>query len=122
VKEAQQITRLGKGPAIKVMDGRAGSGLITNPYIKNKLVEVAREEGIPYQLEVLSGGTTDASIIALNREGVPAGVVSIPTRYIHSPVELLNLDDCCNAVRLTRRFLEKIDYDWVKSIKEEVLK
>jgi endoglucanase len=119
VKEGDQITKLGKGPAIKVMDGRAGSGLITNPHIKNRLVEIAKEEGIPYQLEVLSGGTTDATIIALNKEGVPSGVVSIPTRYIHSPVEVLNLNDCVNAVKLTRLFVERATKDWVDSIRGE---
>jgi endoglucanase len=117
VKEVEQISKLGKGPAIKVMDGRSGSGLITNPHIKKKLVEIARKENIPYQLEVLSGGTTDATIIALNKEGVPAGVVSIPTRYIHSPVEVLNLNDCVNAVRLTRRFVESVSLDWIELIK-----
>lgn len=117
VKETEQVTRLGKGPAIKVMDGRAGSGLLTNPHVKRRLVEIAKEEEIPYQLEVLSGGTTDATIIALNKEGVPAGVVSIPTRYIHSPVEVLNLEDCVNAVKLTRIFTEKTTLEWLKEIK-----
>ncbi len=117
VEESAQITGLGKGPAIKVMDGRSGGGLITHPEVKKMLISIAREEGIPYQLEVLPGGTTDAAIIALNREGVPAGVVSIPTRYIHSPVEVLSLEDTVNAVKLTKRFAEKATPDWITSIK-----
>ncbi len=117
VKESEQISKLGKGPAIKLMDGRSGSGLLTNPHVKRLLLEVAKEEDIPYQLEVLSGGTTDATIIALNKEGVPAGVISIPTRYIHSPVEVLDLGDCVNATRLTKGFVEKATLDWLEEIK-----
>jgi endoglucanase len=116
VREPEQVCKLGKGPAIKVMDGRSGSGLITHPEVKKLLIDVAKENNIPYQLEVLSGGTTDASIIALNKEGVPSGVVSIPTRYVHSPVEVLDLNDCVNAVKLTRIFVESISGDWIERI------
>ncbi len=117
VKDTEQISKLGNGPAIKIMDGRAGSGLLTNPHVKKLLVEAAKAENIPYQLEVLSGGTTDATIIALNKEGVPAGVVSIPTRYIHSPVEVLDLQDCVNATRLTKSFVERATLEWIEIIK-----
>jgi len=117
VKESEWITKIGKGPAIKVMDGRAGSGLITHPEIKRRLIEIAKEEGIPYQLEVLTGGTTDATIIALNKEGVPSGVISIPTRYIHSPVEVLSLEDSINTVKLTRKFIEKTTLEWTMKLK-----
>ena len=117
VKETEQVSKLGKGPAIKLMDGRSGSGLLTNPHVKKLLLEVAKKENIPYQLEVLAGGTTDATIIALNKEGVPAGTISIPTRYIHSPVEVLDLGDCVNATRLTKAFAEAVTPEWLEEIK-----
>lgn len=122
VSEQDQMSKVGGGPSITVMDGRDGSGIIANPHIKKRLVEIAERLGIPYQLEVLSGGTTDASIIALNKEGVPAGVVSIPTRYIHSPVEVLSLEDCVNAVKLVKHFVEEAEADWIDSIKYRVVK
>ncbi len=115
--EEARVAKLGEGPAIKVMDGRSGSGLLAHPEIRGRLENIAEEEGIPYQLEVLPGGTTDAAIIALNKEGVPAGAVSVPTRYIHSPVEVLDLKDVLNTVRLVRRFVEKADTMWIEKLR-----
>jgi len=122
ISESDRIVEIGKGPAIKVMDGRSGTGLITHPEIKRLLVRAAKEEGIPYQLEVLPGGTTDATIIALNKEGVPAGTVSVPTRYVHSPVEVLSLTDAVNAVKLVNAFLKRANTDWLASVKGAKLK
>ncbi len=115
-------TRLGKGPAIKVADGRGASGLIAHPGIVNKLIAVAEEHKIPYQIELLAGGTTDASIIALNKEGVPAGTISIPTRYIHSPVEVLDVNDIINAVKLSKAFVEKAGVEWLASLRGATIK
>jgi putative aminopeptidase FrvX len=58
------------------------------------------------QLEVSEGGTTDATAIHLSRSGVPTGVISVATRYIHSPVELLSLSDIDKAAELMARALE----------------
>lgn len=87
---------LGDGPAIKVKDG----GMLAHPGVKNWLVETAEANEIPYQLEVLEGGTTDARAIQTSRAGVPAGCVSIPCRYIHTPSEMVDYADVTNAVRL----------------------
>ncbi len=108
-----RVAELGKGPAIKVADGRGASGLIAHPKVFKLLVDTAREEGIPYQLEVLPGGTTDAAAIALTREGVPAGVISIPARYIHSPVEVVDLEDALNAARLLVASTERMTPQWL---------
>lgn len=108
---------LGKGPAIKIADGRSASGIIVHKEIVDKLIEIAKRLNIPYQLEVLPGGTTDASVIQLNREGVPTGVVSIPTRYLHSAVEVVDLNDIVNTVKLIKGFVESITTDWVKSLR-----
>ncbi len=115
--EAERVAEVGKGPAIKIMDGKGGSGLITHSEVKKLLIRAAKEEGIPYQLEVLPGGTTDATIIALNKEGVPAGTISIPTRYVHSPVEVLSLEDAVNAVRLVNAFLKRATAEWISKVK-----
>jgi endoglucanase len=87
---------LGQGPAIKVMD----SGMLAHPAVKDLLIERAEAAEIPYQLEILRGGTTDALVIQIARAGVPAGCVSIPCRYIHTPSEMVDLDDLENAVKL----------------------
>jgi putative aminopeptidase FrvX len=87
---------LGKGPAIKVKD----AGMIVDPRIVDWMVTTAHKAKIPYQLEVLERGGTDARSIQLNRAGVPAGCLSIPCRYIHSPSEMVDLSDVENAVRL----------------------
>ncbi|MHA1590627.1 MAG: M42 family metallopeptidase [Candidatus Njordarchaeales archaeon] len=114
--EHAKIVKLGKGPAIKVMDGRAGSGLIAHPAIRDLLIAVAKEEKIPYQLEVLPGGTTDASAIQITREGIPAGAISIPTRYIHSPIEIVHLEDVTNAVKLLAKAIKKVDSAWINNV------
>jgi endoglucanase len=70
------------------------------------LVDRAEEAGIPYQLEVLDWGSTDAAAIQLARAGVPAGCLSVPCRYIHSPSEMVDESDVENAVRLLLEVLQ----------------
>lgn len=115
VSEQDQVVRLGKGPAIKIMDGKSGSGIIVHPAVRDLLIETARAENIPYQLEILIGGTTDASAIQLTKEGVPTGAISIPTRYIHSPVEIINLNDVSNAIKLLASFTMRLDKEWIEA-------
>ena len=80
---------LGKGPAIKVRD----QGMIADPRVVRWMTETAEKSGIPYQLEILELGTTDARAIQVSRAGVPAGCVYIPARYIHSPSEIVDMGD-----------------------------
>jgi tetrahedral aminopeptidase len=87
---------LGKGPAIKVRD----SYMLADPRVVNWMSRTADQAGIPYQLEVLEWGGTDAQAIQLARAGAPAGTLSIPCRYVHSPSEMVDFDDVQNAVRL----------------------
>jgi endoglucanase len=71
------------------------------------LVDCAEEADIPYQLEVLVYGSTDAAAIQLVRAGVPAGCLSVPCRHIHSPSEMVDENDVENAVRLLIEVLQK---------------
>jgi endoglucanase len=87
---------LGKGPAIKIRDG----GMISDPQIVNWMVRTAEKAKLPYQREVLLGGTTDARAMQLVRAGIPVGCVSIPCRYVHSPSEMVDIKDADNAVKL----------------------
>jgi len=94
---------LDAGPAIKVKDG----GMLATPWVKDWMIDTATAEGLPYQLEVLSGGTTDARAIQTTREGIPSGCLSIPCRYVHSPSETVSLADVRNAVKLLVAMLSK---------------
>ena len=87
---------LGKGPAIKVRDG----GMLADPRVIDWMVRTAEAQGLPYQLEILEGGSTDARAMQLTRAGVPAGCLSIPSRYIHSPSEMVDYNDVQQAVQL----------------------
>jgi len=104
-ESAHMDIMLGKGAVITVVDA-SGRGLITSPLVLRWLRETADKHGIKYQLEVADGGTTDATAISLTRSGIPAGVVSVPARYIHSPVEVVDLRDVENATDLIARALE----------------
>lgn len=88
--------RVGSGAAIKVKDG----GMLAHVGVKDWLVRTAEAGGIPYQLEVLEGGTTDATSIQTSRAGVPAGVLSVPCRYVHSPSEVVDCGDAEAVVRI----------------------
>jgi endoglucanase len=94
---------LGKGPAIKVRDG----GMLSDPRVVRWMVETAEQAGLPYQLEVLEAGTTDARAIQLARAGVPSGCLSIPTRYIHSPSEMVDYNDVLNSVKLLKALVSR---------------
>lgn len=94
---------LGKGPAIKVKD----SGIISNPKVRQLLIDTAKDAGIPYQMEVLLGGATDASSIERTRGGVPSGVISVPTRHLHTPSEMVDISDVEGCIKLLTAVLEK---------------
>jgi tetrahedral aminopeptidase len=100
-KSIKMAVGLGKGPAIKVRDG----GMLSDPRLVQHFVQLAEKNNLPYQLEVLEGGTTDAKAIQLTRSGVPSGCVSIPCRYVHSPSEMIDMDDVENAVKLILSFI-----------------
>jgi len=87
---------LGKGPAIKIKDG----GMLSDPRIVEWMITTAEKARLPYQREVLLGGTTDARAMQLVRAGVPVGCISIPCRYVHSPSEMVDYNDVQNAVKL----------------------
>jgi endoglucanase len=94
---------LGKGPAIKVRD----SGMLSDPRVVDWMVKTAERARLPYQLEILEGGSTDARAIQLTRAGVPAGCLSIPCRYVHHPSEMVDFDDVQKAVSLMVELLSK---------------
>jgi endoglucanase len=95
-KSRPMAVALGDGPAIKVKDG----GMIAHPGLVRLMVRRAEEAEIPYQLEVLTRGSTDARAMQLTQSGVIAGCVSIPCRYVHSNSEMVDAQDVQNSVEL----------------------
>jgi endoglucanase len=100
-----QSLRLGDGTGIKVMD----FSLIVHKTIKNLLVQAAKTNGIPYQLEVFPGIGTDGGAVALSNKGIPTGVLSIPSRYAHSPVEMVSVTDLTATKDLLKAFVLELD-------------
>ena len=98
----KQVSRLGEGVAIKIKD----SGILSSPQLVKSMRETADKNKIPYQLEVLPKGATDGGALQRNRSGIPAITLSIPTRYVHSPVETCHLRDIQAAIDLLCNFLE----------------
>jgi putative aminopeptidase FrvX len=107
IRKEDSTVQIGGGPAIAVIDA-SGRGIITHPRVLEWLRETAKAKGIPCQLEVAEGGTTDATAISLTREGIPSGVVSIATRYIHTPVEVLSLQDLGSTVGLVVEAIKSV--------------
>jgi len=102
VKKTGEI-KLGKGPAIS-------RGPNINPMVFETLVSVAKSGKTPYQIEASPGATgTDANAIQVNRAGVAAGLVSVPNRYMHTPIEVISLADLENTVKLLAAFSLKVN-------------
>jgi endoglucanase len=106
VTKKEASVEMGKGPVL-VLASASGRGLLAD----NRLVAWLRSAGdkmkIPYQLEVGDGGNTDASIINLVRDGIPSIPLSVPSRYIHSPVEVVDLKDIEATIDLLVEALKK---------------
>jgi putative aminopeptidase FrvX len=94
---------LGSGPVI-------ARGTTLHPRVTQLLYETAEAEKLPFTVESLGRGTgTDADAIHISRSGVPTGLVSVPIRYMHSPVELVSLDDIAAAAQLIAAFARRLE-------------
>ena len=99
IERKDASVEMGKGPVL-VLVSASGRGLMADPRMTAWLRETAEKNNIPCQLEVGTGGNTDATIIHLERGGIPSIPFSIATRYIHSPVEVVDIADLEAGVRL----------------------
>lgn len=99
--EAKDI-KLGAGPALTMVDSYS----IANKQLFNELKEVAKSNKIDITFESMLGGGTDAGAIQLAKDGVKAMTISIPSRYMHSHVSMIDLDDVQNTVNLFVGFLK----------------
>lgn len=100
--------KLGGGPII-------ARGANINPRVFDLLVQTAKDLEIPYQIEAAPGGTgTDANAMQITRGGMATGLISVPLRYMHTPCEVMDLNDIENAAKLVAGFCERVtrDMDW----------
>jgi endoglucanase len=102
VSDDKKISRLGEGVAIKIMD----SSFIASPKLVKKFQEIARRRRIKHQMEILPRGGTDAGGVQRAGGAVAAMTLSIPTRYVHSVVEMAHKKDIQAAISLLTCFLE----------------
>lgn len=94
---------IGKGPVI-------ARGANINHKVFDLLIEAAKQENIPYQVVAAPRATgTDANVMQLTREGVATALISIPLRYMHTPVEMISLIDLENSIKLIKAFILKLD-------------
>jgi putative aminopeptidase FrvX len=93
----------GSGPVIT-------RGTTLDPTVFDLLYDTATAEGIPFTVDAAARRTgTDADAVHLSRAGIPCGLVSVPLRYMHSPVEMVQLEDVHNAARLIAAFARRLD-------------
>ena len=106
----EQVSALGEGACIKVMDSSTVCDYRMVKYMK----QLAKDKKVKTQLEILpAGGTDTAGVQRMNPGGSIAGAISIPTRHIHQVIEMINKKDVKEAIRLLKYSIEKLDsYDW----------
>lgn len=100
----KMAVKLGCGPCNKIMD----KGIVTNHQMRDITCQAAKFSSIPVQQEILTVGKTDASYLQYSCGGIKTGAVSIPLRYIHTPNEMVNLEDLQNTADLICAICKKI--------------
>jgi len=105
-----QTFPLGKGPTL-------GIGPNIHPALHAHFIKLAQEMDMPYAIEPMPASSgTDAISMQISSSGVPTFVVSIPIRYMHTPVELASLTDIKRVGRLLARFVSQLDNDSFKDL------
>lgn len=95
--------KLGGGPAIKIKDKAS----VSSSVFVSRLTEVAKKNEIPFQYEILIFGGTNARGYQVTGSGTVAGTISVPTRYVHTPHEMVDYDDVLNSVKLLKKLAEE---------------
>ena len=108
----ESTSKMGAGPQILIYD----ASMVAHTGLRDFVVGVAEEAGIPFQYEAIAGGGTDAGSIHLTANGVPSLAIGIATRYIHSHAGILHRDDYDNAVKLIVEVIKKLDRKTVDKI------
>lgn len=102
--KGKNVTELGKGAAISILD----SASFSNKEIRNMLVEVAKKNNIDYQFKASTRGGNDAGTVHIQHGGIKTASISVPCRYIHSPVCVMNKNDFNSCKSIVLKFLEEV--------------
>jgi len=102
LSESEAPIKMGNGPTLAIKDAIS----VVNSNVKKWVKETANKNKIKIQLEVMSGGATDAAAAATIREGIPSGALTVPVRYIHTPVEVVDMRDIDDCVKLCVKLIE----------------
>lgn len=104
IEEPYYATRLGDGPALSIVDRVS----YFDKNLLKKLLEIADKNDIKVQFKQTTKGGNDAGRIHLTREGIPSASISVPCRYLHSPVSVIHKDDFTSTLKLVTLFLEQV--------------
>ena len=107
MSEDESLIQLGKGPALCLVEA-GGRGNFADAKLKKASIDVAKKNKMPYQIEVIEGGATDAASVYGERGGIPSIAICVPTRYIHSNVAVCALDDIDKTTNYLVKFVEAI--------------
>ncbi len=110
IDEAKAPTKLGKGPSIMTYE----LAMIPNPRYKDFVIKTAEEIGIPLQLSLMPGGATDAGPIHTTELGCPGIVIGVPTRHIHAPNGIMDLEDVDKTAELILELIKRLDKETVE--------
>jgi endoglucanase len=105
MKPEECAVRLGAGPVLLAYDG----AMIPNLRLRDLVIDVARELGIPLQIDVMQRGATDGGPIHVNARGVPSVVLGVPARHIHSHQGIISRDDYDATARLVVELVRRLD-------------
>ncbi|MCX6056249.1 MAG: M42 family peptidase [Chloroflexi bacterium] len=104
---------LGKGPTI-------GLGANIHPILAKQFISLAEELDMPYSIETMPRSSgTDSMAIQITAEGIPNEVLSIPIRYMHTPVELVAMSDIFRTSRLLAKFITRLSVDYLNAFNED---
>jgi putative aminopeptidase FrvX len=109
IKPEESSVRLGAGPTVLIYEGR----MIPNLRLRQLIMDVASDEGIPLQVSYVEGGSTDGAAIHLHHVGVPTAVLAVAARHIHSHSSIIHREDYDNAVKLLTAVIKRLDADTV---------
>jgi endoglucanase len=107
IEERVSALKLGKGVAITIIEA-SGRGTIVPQKVRKAILETAKQNNIPHQIDIINAGMTDGALIYTNREGILTGILSIPTRYIHAPTSVFNINDVNSTIDLAIKTIEKV--------------
>jgi len=93
---------IGKGPLLQLMSRT----FFMNPIMKKIMIDVCENSGEPYQLALFTGGNTDAAAMHLQAGGILSAALTVPRRYSHSPVEVLDINDCISLLGILMQFVK----------------